>query len=177
MFCHLSTIEIPRPYFSIVRDKMEKLKREKWKNKYFWVVRNKGKLVTHRKYSKKLNKELIFSIYKNNNTLYANIKKNRLKTKNYSEYVIDDLKENIKKPKQIKSRPYRYQITAIIEGEYINANSRTTNWGNVRQARNEAYQRFYYAVSKKVNGTTDEDEGKVISQNIRDIDERIVYYD
>ena len=158
------------------RDKMEKLKREIYKNKYYWVVREKGKIRAKRKYTKRLNKDLIFSIYKNNNTLYENLVKKRLKTKDYSEFIASDFKDT--KPKTLKSRPYRIQITALVRKELIIANSKTLNWRRISEAKQEAYNRFYMAVASRTSDGSDIDEGKDYSdKNIRNIEERIIYYD
>lgn len=133
-----------------------------------------GKLITWKVYKRKEKIRALRKNFNSNNTLNISLVRNKLKTRDYSEYIDSSLR----KPK--KQRPFLVVASVNVKRDTISASSRHMRWRNVGQAKDEARERLYQRVSAHIDA--DKYDAKtglsyLLSKNlIKRIFYRLVYY-
>ena len=149
-----------------------RIKRERWKNKYVVVVRERGKIATWKKYSKKEKIKTLKNRYKKNGSLIKDVKVTKLK--NVKEIV--NLTSNPKIPTGVM---YSYYFQGILkDGTKITARSLQHPKGYpVKKAMREAEESFYERLAQSQGLKYDEDEGiKIAPKVLRKLKHGVVYY-
>ena len=143
------------------------LSRENWKNRYYWVLRVKGRVVSRRKASKSFNKYEAFNQVKRTKSLYSTISREKLT--NVSEITITThIQEGVdgklttvarfrgRKPKR------KYQAFAIIryQGNSITATSQGYDYDYpFKDALKEAVDSVMERLAQRFGKKYDADEG------------------
>ena len=141
------------------------LKREIWNHKYRWVVRDKGRIVTHAKYTKEFNKATASDLFNKNKSLNPNKKVQKLV--NVSEQtVVDGMKNSIPRNQE----RYQYFVSGTFRGQPLEARSMLHDRDfPLSEAKEEARSNFFSRLSSEAGLEYEEDTGKEVFQTSRDI--------
>jgi len=147
------------------------IKRENWKGKYRVVARDKGRIVTHAKFTVKQNTNFYKKVFKRNNTFVKSRTVTRERLTNVTEVVQTG---NVSKP---KSR-YQYFVEARVgRKEKISARSKNHDKSfPLKNAKEEATESFWERVAQRFGGQYDAEEGQKFKARITNIKQGIVYY-
>ena len=168
------------------------IKREKWKNRYVYVSREKGKIISWKNVKgSKLNLSSAKAIFNSKGSFNPKISIRRSKLKNFTEVskltetkVIDGKivrsKEKIRISKD-QSQVLQYVVEAKINGITVASRSRRIgarpSIATKEQARSEAWSKFLRAVAQTKGFGSDEEEGlRLIKQGKIKIKEGFIYY-
>ncbi len=140
------------------------IKRENWKGKFRVVAREKGKLITWGKWSRKFTIGKATSIFKQNNTFRKDLVRTRLK--NVSEVI--DFSDSPVKPSADRSMFFQYFIEGFDKKNNIRVSARSRQFlvGERKEVlRDEALQNFYKIYAQKRGQEYDSDIGKKLFED------------
>jgi len=155
---------------------------ETWKGKRYFVVREKGRIVTYRTYAgSKLTLSQIKEIYKKNNTLRENLKKTVLQ--HVSEYVDTATTKKDSYYSTKTTKPRQNDAQYVVEGYYgtqhIVGRSHKLGTGFAKtkeQAKAEAWNNFLKALSYTLFSESDADEGLKNIDSVSGLREGWIWY-
>lgn len=156
-----------------------RVKRERWKNKFVIVARDKGKIVAWTKYSRKEPIAKVRDHFFRFNSLNLNERVEKLR--NVREVVVTPSTRQVTQGqvKRIRAGRYQLALTVRIRNTLITVRSDThTRSFPVKKARQEAEERLYGRLSREVfNQGYDVELGREIARerNLQ-VRETIVYY-
>jgi len=130
------------------------IKREKFRNKYYMVARENGKVKARRKWGKKFSKESAVKFY----SAQKSFEDDKFITKLTNFYEVDDYSRRTPLKKMKK---YMYVIKGIYGNKTIYAVSNQHSYSYpVSEARKEAWENFYYRFAESTIDLYDLDKGK-----------------
>lgn len=156
---------------------MPKIKREVRNHRYYWVARQKGKILTSRKVKdSKINKKQATNLFMRNGSFDKDIIIRREKLSNKTTEITKISKSPNTKPVKSPSRKGRtvvYQVVGLIDGKTeIHASSKTI--GNkaaqprtFNQAKRDGEENFWSRVSQFFGDDYDEDSGRAYTDRVK----------
>lgn len=158
---------------------MVQIKRERWRNKFVIVVREKGRIQTWAKWSRKFNNRKAKEIFKKNNT-FSNTRKIVTLT-NVKEVV--DFSPTPKRPsrKQAQRLQYFFEIKDLQNNIKLSARSKSKSQDiSKKDMKEEAQNNVFGRYAYQVLGESDPDEGikhfNALPPSKRMVRQGFVYY-